>query len=287
MKAIYEPKGAAREYAELACNLYKGCRHGCTYCYVPAILRKTREEFREEHALRPGILEALKRDADRMRQESDQRRILFCFTSDPYQLCSLDLEQTTRKALLLCRGLRASVLTKGGLMAACDFDVMELQDIHFGTTLTMQSEGYSKHWEPGAALPYDRKEAIHAAHDRGIYTWVSLEPVLDPATSLSFIPELAPIVDFWHVGRWNHDVRANDIDWPAFVEEAWRLLVEHNCAFRFKNALLEYLKPGRPRALYKMNNELVDILPWTPPMSEEDHTYRADHQDSRSLGGDD
>jgi len=30
---IYEPKGAAREYAELALNVYRGCVHRCIYCY--------------------------------------------------------------------------------------------------------------------------------------------------------------------------------------------------------------------------------------------------------------
>ena len=34
MNVIYEPKGRAREYSELACNLYRGCTHGCRYCYA-------------------------------------------------------------------------------------------------------------------------------------------------------------------------------------------------------------------------------------------------------------
>lgn len=30
---IYEPKGKAREYAELALEVYKTCSHMCKYCY--------------------------------------------------------------------------------------------------------------------------------------------------------------------------------------------------------------------------------------------------------------
>ena len=58
MNAIYEPRGAAAEYAPLACNLYRGCGHGCKYCYAPACLRMGREEFARP-APRPGILDAL------------------------------------------------------------------------------------------------------------------------------------------------------------------------------------------------------------------------------------
>ena len=32
MSAIYEPKGAAREYSPLALNYIRGCDHGCIYC---------------------------------------------------------------------------------------------------------------------------------------------------------------------------------------------------------------------------------------------------------------
>src|SRR3972149_6634508 len=45
MGVIYEPTGKAREYAELAVNLYSGCGHSCGYCYAPACLKKTRADF--------------------------------------------------------------------------------------------------------------------------------------------------------------------------------------------------------------------------------------------------
>ena len=83
MKAIYEPKGAAREYAPLACNLYRGCVHGCKYCYVPGVLRMSKAEFHAESRTRPGILEALERDAKQL--EGDPRPVFLCFTCAPWQ----------------------------------------------------------------------------------------------------------------------------------------------------------------------------------------------------------
>ena len=42
---IYAPAGQAGEYAPLACNPYKGCGHGCAYCYVPLVTRQDRKDF--------------------------------------------------------------------------------------------------------------------------------------------------------------------------------------------------------------------------------------------------
>ena len=46
MKApIYEPSGKAKEYGDLAINIYTGCTHGCYYCFAPNVLHKTKEAF--------------------------------------------------------------------------------------------------------------------------------------------------------------------------------------------------------------------------------------------------
>jgi hypothetical protein len=37
---IYAPKGQAGEYAPYALNLYRGCGHGCAYCYVPNVTKQ-------------------------------------------------------------------------------------------------------------------------------------------------------------------------------------------------------------------------------------------------------
>ena len=42
---IYEPTGAALEYADLALNHYHCCSHGCVYCFAPSCLFKKRDDF--------------------------------------------------------------------------------------------------------------------------------------------------------------------------------------------------------------------------------------------------
>ena len=53
--AIYETSGRAREYRELACNLYVGCDHACRYCYVP-VMRKGKAGMRDGGVARKNIL---------------------------------------------------------------------------------------------------------------------------------------------------------------------------------------------------------------------------------------
>jgi len=94
MKAIYEPKGKAREYAALACNVYAGCDHGCVYCYAPDALFKTREVFYKPK-LRDGFLKNLDSDCSKLKTTE---RILLSFTCDPYQ--PFDVEhKITRSAI--------------------------------------------------------------------------------------------------------------------------------------------------------------------------------------------
>jgi len=246
MNAIYEPKGAAREYAELACNLYTGCNHGCLYCYAPGCLHKTRESFHSQVIARPGILAALERDADKMVAAGDARRVLFSFTSDPYQHLRYDSD-ITRQALqiMVDRGLQFEVCTKGGLRAARDFDLLSQGGRH-GISLVWNT-GPADEWEPRAASVGDRLSAMVEAHEAGIYNWVSVEPVIDPQEAIEAI-HMATLcwANEFRVGKINHDAAlAAAVDWQAFVDELYPLLLETGKRFIIKESLHPYLQ-GRP-----------------------------------------
>jgi len=236
MSIIYEPRGKAREYCELAVNLYHGCDHGCKYCYAPAATYKTREEFLNVRH-RPGIIEQIRKEAP----AHNGREVLLCFTCDPYSGFAAGTG-TTRKAIeaLHDGGVNVAILTKGGERSVKDFAFLKASD-KYGATLTFLSDADSKEWEPGAALPVERIAALKQAKASGITTWASFEPVIDPEQTLKLIEMTFRIVDIYKIGKWNHDVRAKEIDWRAFAERAKSLLESMGVKYMLKKDLAAYL----------------------------------------------
>jgi DNA repair photolyase len=242
MSVIYTPKGKAGEYADLACNLYTGCTHGCEYCYVPTMLRKKPDIFHGSSTPRKGILDKILKEAP----EHTGKGVFLCFTCDPY---CLDVDHTiTRKAIKIFHNhnIAVNILTKGGELAVRDFDLLakrpELSSI--GATLTFDNKEDSDRWEPKAAEPGRRCSMLAQAHALGIQTWASLEPVIDPEQTLSLIKATHSYVNHFKVGRWNHDKRADEIDWASFLNRVTTLLEKLGASYYIKKDLAIFSDKG-------------------------------------------
>jgi len=201
VQTIYEPKGKAREYCERAVNLYRGCGHRCTYCYAPSVLHMTREDFAEVRP-RPGILEALAKEAPK----HEGREVLLCFTCDP---CGPGTDDTTVEAIRILQkaGCQVNLLTKAGERSLPAIGVLRPGVDKYGATLTLTNRDDSYAWEPGAPLFGERVAAIMEAKVRGVETWASLEPVIDPEQSLTLIRLTSGVVDTLKIGKWNYSTR--------------------------------------------------------------------------------
>jgi DNA repair photolyase len=115
-KAIYSPKGKAGEYAEYACNLYVGCPHGCTYCYLRKGVLATamggdkptlKKCFRDEaHAL-----EVFEKELKANLPEMQKHGLFFSFTSD---FALPECYNLTMKAVDICvdNNVPVKLLTK-------------------------------------------------------------------------------------------------------------------------------------------------------------------------------
>lgn len=237
MQVLYEPRGAAREYAPLAVNLYRGCIHGCTYCYVPAVLRTTPAEFHSTVRQRTDILRQLRGD---IAKTTSRERVHLCFTCDPYPPAEVE-QGLTRRAILTLRdaGFPVAILTKAGARATRDLDVLASMDAEVGVTLAWANDARRAEFEPLAAPVSERLDYLAAAKAAGIRTWVSMEPVIDPAEALAILPTVMELADTVKVGRWNHNQAANAIDWTAFAREVKHRLVSAGKPHLLKKGLAE------------------------------------------------
>lgn len=232
MTIIYEPKSKAREYSPLAINLYTGCLHRCGYCYAPGVFRKKWKDFRENVQPRDKLLEKLATQCKKIK--GDPRDILLCFGCDPYQPLPVSLD-ITREALLILETykMQVQILTKGGMRSTRDFDILKRNNWKFGTTLSFYNDSAGRklayQWEPNAAQIENRIDAIKEAKKLGIYTWISVEPVIHPAQALHVIRELRDMVDHWKIGKINyHKYIEERIDWADFLSQVEKLLFGKN-----------------------------------------------------------
>jgi len=144
---------------------------------------------------------------------------MMSFVGDVYQPAEMELG-LTRKAieLLIENDIKFAILTKGGTRAVRDFDLLKTYDkCRFGSTICFTNQKDQDFWEKGTTSIENRIEAVEIAHEHGIRTWVSLEPVYYPSQALQLINMLHPIVDHWKVGKINYNATFNKgIDWIGF-----------------------------------------------------------------------
>jgi DNA repair photolyase len=248
---IYETNGRAREYFELAANLYSGCEHACRYCYGADVMHKKPDEFFRRGTPRPDALELLRGDAARLAKKGERRHVLLSFVTDPYQPAEA-IHELTRAAIAVLHnyGIYAAILTKGGHRATRDFDRLSHLDL-FGVSLTCRDPLTIARWEPNVPLVYERVESLKLAKAAGIPTWVSCEPVLVPGETLELIREAAPYTDHFKVGTLNYCDEAKATDWKRFAKDAVELLESLGKPYYIKKDLARYL--GQPEGITKGN----------------------------------
>lgn len=236
MKPIYKPKGRAGEYAEWALNIYTGCTHGCTYCYAPAVLRKSKESFAEGVTVRKGLLDSLERQL--AGGGWDGRTVHLCFTCDPYPKGVNT--RPTREAIKLLHGagVNVQILTKNPSEAQRDFDLLGPDDM-FGTSIT----GAGPEVEPNSDPECTRKFVLWRAHTLGIGTWVSCEPVYDVVRIKRLVAQGSGYIDLFKVGKLNH--APSSIDWGSFGCEIEHLLQDCGCDYVIKEDLSKEVEKVR------------------------------------------
>lgn len=202
MKPIYEPKGKAKEYGDLALNIYTGCQHRCFYCFAPSVLHRNRNQFHRVIYPRTAIVHEARKQIERER--ITDKLIHLCFTCDPYPT-GFDTS-TTRAIIKLLKdsGNHVQILTKGD--GSRDFDLLDEND-WYGVTV----DGTRNKQTLDDIM---KANVLYEAHEKGIKTWVSFEPVLNVGNVFKFLRFVAPFIDMVKIGKLNY--HPSGIDWAQF-----------------------------------------------------------------------
>jgi DNA repair photolyase len=246
---IYPPGPQAWEYAPLATNPYKGCGHGCAYCYVPLATHQKRAEFDAGAVDREGYGYRLMRDCERYEAAGVTDQVLLSFSTDPYHLGATGMTTATLETLAF-HGLAFCTLTKGGSRALRDMPLFRPKRDAFAATLTSLDESFQKKWERNAAPPSDRIAALVRFREAGIFTWVSIEPTIDVEHSLRVIKHCASFVDLFKIGKANYlGEFGKRIDWGDYTLRVVDLCQKLDVKHYIKRDLQPFLPGGYPNPL--------------------------------------
>jgi DNA repair photolyase len=158
-------------YAGYTANLYRGCTHGCTYCYAPSLIHDERR-WGKYVDVKVNAPEVMERELMKLKREE----VFLSSASDPYQPVE-GRYGITRKCLkiLIEHRFPVSVLTRSPLVLR-DLDLLRAADwARVGMSLTTVPD---RRFEPGVPALARRVETLRKLGKAGIQTWVSLAPVI-------------------------------------------------------------------------------------------------------------
>ena len=169
---------------EYSFNPYRGCEHGCVYCYA----RPSHEFLGFSSGIDFETKIMVKKDAPKLLEAEFNKKnykpdfIMFSGDTDCYQPVERNL-QITRNALKICLQYRnpVSIITKNELILR-DIDILkelaELNLISVCLSITSLDRNLARKMEPRTSSPERRLETIHKISEAKIPVGVNVAPVI-------------------------------------------------------------------------------------------------------------
>lgn len=219
-------------------NPYRGCEHGCVYCYA----RPTHEylgfsaglEFESRILVKTEAPELLRRElAD---PGWEPRPLVMSGVTDPYQPVERRLE-VTRGCLEVLTEARnpVSIITKSRLVGR-DADLLAELARHHAARVTVSvttlDEELRRVLEPRAPTPRRRLDAISKLADAGVPVGVNVAPVI-PGLTEHEVPAILEAASAAGAGHAGHVL----LRLPHGVKELFRQWLEHHFPDRKEKVL--------------------------------------------------
>ncbi|HEV3139545.1 MAG TPA: radical SAM protein, partial [Vicinamibacterales bacterium] len=165
-------------------NPYRGCTHGCHYCfarrYHVQFEMDPDDEFAAVILVKHNLVETLARELDRPSWKREQ--VAVGTATDPYQPIEGHYKLTRRSLEALTRGRTPIGLITKGPMIVRDIDVLLAHSRAAPCTIYMSVPSVDEDaWrilEPGTAHPLQRLRAVRELIDAGVNVGVLMAPIV-------------------------------------------------------------------------------------------------------------
>jgi DNA repair photolyase len=165
-------------------NPYRGCTHGCHYCfarrYHAQFELNASDEFASVILVKHNIVEVLQKELDR--PSWTREHVAVGTATDPYQPIEGRYKLTRGSIQALTRGATPFGLVTKGPMVVRDIDVLQEHARRAACTIymsvpTVDDEAW-RTLEPGTAPPLQRLRAVRELVDAGINAGVLMAPIV-------------------------------------------------------------------------------------------------------------
>jgi len=169
-----------------------------------------------------------------------------CFSTDPFMYSQKEVTDLSLKIIerLNSSNIRCTVLTKGIFPKELANGNGYSEDNEYGITLVSLDENFKKHYEPYSANFKDRINALKYLHNKGLKTWVSMEPYPTPniiQQDLMGILKAVAFVDKIIFGRLNYNVKSSEF---KYTREFYNNLAFSVIKFCKSNKIKYHIKAG-------------------------------------------
>lgn len=173
---------------EYTANFYKGCTHGCVYCYAPSLVHDDRTwgGFVDAKVNAPATLR-------RELKEAAKAPVFLSSASDPYQPVEARYGLTRSCiGVLHAYEFPVIILTRSPMVLRDVELLRKMEWVRVGCSISTAS---GRRYEPGVPPLERRLETLRALADAGLQTWVSLAPVVPGILTLEVEELLSKLQD--------------------------------------------------------------------------------------------
>lgn len=186
-KTILNQVNAPSMPFEKSINPYRGCQHGCSFCYARSthsfLGLEANDSFQNHILLKSNAAEALEQQLKRMTRSPKSRssigRIAIGTATDPYQPIEGHMKLTRQCLEVLAKyQLPTSITTRSPLILR-DLDLLkEIPITSVNISVTTLDQKVWRNTEPSTPFPMKRLETVQRLNEEGIPAGIFMAPIL-------------------------------------------------------------------------------------------------------------